>query len=132
MKYVQFAQPEDPDKKDTLFPEIVAEFGEPQNFEDFPNQATIKDDDPRYIAYANKPFILAAKLKRDFLLIDVYDREVMRVQRELRAASGNAEKEQSLKSELSKLDAYAVALQDVPNQNGFPDSIVWPKLSDFE
>lgn len=128
MKHVQFAHEEAQAGDDPLSPEVVAVFGEPQDVNDWPNQATVEDDDPRYLAYVKRAAVRAAKLQRDSLLSDVYDRGVMRVQRELRAAEGDAAEESRLLAELAALDAYAVKLQRVPEQPGFPESIEWPSL----
>lgn len=68
----------------------------------------------------------AIRAQRDALLRNVYDVGVIWVQRELRMATGDAPRTGALNAKLAELDAYAVALQSVPEQPGFPSTINWP------
>lgn len=67
-----------------------------------------------------------ARDKRDRLLVDVCDRGVSIVQRGIRMAGGDPVQLAYLDGKLSELDIYAVALQEIPDQPGFPQSIIWP------
>ncbi|MBC3492728.1 phage tail assembly chaperone [Pseudomonas taiwanensis] len=70
----------------------------------------------------------AARATRDSLLSSVYDRQILLALRELRmTAPENVERVQQINSRVAELDAYAKALQDVPAQEGFPESIAWPQ-----
>lgn len=61
-----------------------------------------------------------ARAKRDNLLRDVYDISIIRLRREERAGADVTDK-------LSQLDDFAVLLLDVPQQSGFPTTIIWPE-----
>lgn len=66
----------------------------------------------------------SARSKRDSLLRDVYDpgaHMLLRLQR-----TAPAEQQVAIAAKLAALDAYAQALQEIPEQPGFPHSINWP------
>lgn len=64
-----------------------------------------------------------ARSQRDALLSSVYDKGVLIVQRAIRL---NGDADGKLAAKLHQLDEYAVALQSVPSQDGFPQAITWP------
>lgn len=61
-----------------------------------------------------------ARAKRDSLLRNVYDTAVAMLQRAQRMGISGAE------AKLAEFDAWAVALQAIPEQSGFPHNIDWP------
>lgn len=63
----------------------------------------------------------AVRVRRDTLLRTVYDPAVAMLQRSLRL--GN----EASAAKLAEFDAWAVALQNVPEQPGFPHTIDWPE-----
>lgn len=63
------------------------------------------------------------RAKRDNLLSTIYDKGVLIVQRAIRL---NGDADGKLAAKLHDLDEYAVALQNVPEQPGFPQTITWP------
>lgn len=63
----------------------------------------------------------SARAHRDALLRDVYDPAVAMLQRAQRMGTPGA------KAKLAEFDAWAVALQNVPEQAGFPHNIDWPE-----
>lgn len=67
---------------------------------------------------------LAARAERDRLLREVYDPGITATQRKIRMANGESVELEML---IQTLDAYAVALQNIPEQEGFPDNIIWPE-----
>lgn len=68
--------------------------------------------------------------KRDQLLKEVYDPAVMLLLRMLRTAP--EAQHAALAAKLAELDEYAVALQEVPEQPGFPNDVVWPTIPSKE
>lgn len=63
----------------------------------------------------------AARAQRDALLRNVYDPVANQLQREIRMGTSGA------KEKLAEFDAWAAALQAVPEQEGFPENIEWPE-----
>lgn len=68
---------------------------------------------------------LEARGMRDSLLRNIYDVGISMAQRALRLAVTDADKTYA-NGKISELDAYAEALQGVPEQAGFPQTIDWP------
>lgn len=66
----------------------------------------------------------AARAVRDDLLRNVYDAAVAMLQRASRLNPANHDQ---YMAKLAEFDAWAVALQAVPDQPGFPHSIDWPE-----
>lgn len=64
--------------------------------------------------------------ERDRRLRMEYDPQASRLTRDLRLTSDSVMIE-ALQNELAQWDSYAVALQDVPQQAGFPHTIIWPE-----
>lgn len=62
-----------------------------------------------------------ARARRDKLLRDVYEIGLIRLQREARSGVDVSVK-------IAELDAYAIMLLDVPQQDGFPKEITWPVI----
>lgn len=76
---------------------------------------------------ANKPiFEQLARRERNSLLA-TYDKLVGGATRAIRLAGPSGDVTE-LYEYLDKLDAYAIILQDVPSQVGFPEAIDWPAL----
>lgn len=69
----------------------------------------------------------AIRHERDRLLYTVYDPGVAIALRSLRLATTQPQREY-INGRLAELDAYAVALQDVPQQPGFPETVTWPTI----
>ena len=61
--------------------------------------------------------------ERDRQLREVYDVGIIRAKREERLGADVSDR-------ISVLDAYAIALLDVPQQPGFPTEIQWPDIPD--
>lgn len=70
-----------------------------------------------------------ARAQRDTLLRTVYDPAVAMLQRAARLDPDNAEQ---YAAKLAEFDAWAVALQAVPEQAGFPQNIDWPQQPSTE
>lgn len=68
---------------------------------------------------------MEARSERDCRMRNIYDIASIKLGREMRMASGDQIEE--LASKLAALDAYAVALLDIPQQAEFPTSIIWPE-----
>ena len=68
-----------------------------------------------------------ARATRDALLSSVYDVGIIMALRARRLASTPAEISYA-DGKIAELDAYAEALQAVPDQPGFPASITWPTV----
>lgn len=120
--FVQFA--------DETHETIIMAFSEAQDEALWPNIGEVEDDDPRYLAYVNPPIPveqLAAEARktRDDLLRNFCDIGVLMIQRELRMGP-TIERKAYLNAKLAEVDQYAVALQNVPEQEGFPTTIIWP------
>lgn len=105
-------------------------FGGPQNIEYWPFYAEIEDDDPRYLEWLNptptpEELSAAARLERDTRLKTIYDPGINMALRAVRMAS-TPEELSYAEGKVIELDNYAQALEDVPEQSGFPQTIVWP------
>lgn len=68
-----------------------------------------------------------ARYQRDFLFGTVADPGTLMALRAIRMAT-NPEDIAYAQGKLAELDAYSVALQDVPEQIGFPVTINWPTI----
>lgn len=64
------------------------------------------------------------RLQRDAMLREVYDPAVAMLQRSARLDPDSAEQ---YAAKLAEFDAWAVALQSIPEQEGFPQNVVWPE-----
>lgn len=120
--YVQFS-----DETET---KIIMTFAGPQNPEYWNNLGEVEENDPRYLEWLNPTpstgeLAAAARLTRDGLLRDICDTGVLMIQRELRMTS-DSERITYLNGKLIEVDQYAVALQGIPEQAGFPQTITWP------
>lgn len=60
------------------------------------------------------------RTQRDALLRNVYDPAVAMLQRAIRMG------DDSVTEKLAEFDAWAIALQAIPEQPGFPQDVVWP------
>lgn len=65
--------------------------------------------------------------KRDRLLVEIYDRGTMMCQRGLRMTADPLVIA-SLNAKQAELDLFAVAMQSIPDQPGFPDDVEWPEI----
>lgn len=124
MVYVQFS--------DELKTAVVSVFGSHQDPIDWPNQGEVDDDDPRYLAYirpqpSSDDLALSARTQRDTLLRTIYDTGINMALRAARTAS-TPEGIIHAESKIAELDAYAELLLEIPNQPGFPLTIIWPDL----
>lgn len=75
------------------------------------------------ISAVNEALAASIRAQRDNLLSTIYDKGVLIVQRAIRL---NGDADGKLAAKLHDLDEYAVALQNVPEQPGFPQTIAWP------
>lgn len=82
---------------------------------------------------AKQDELLASNIrsKRDSLLFEIYDKGTQIIYRALRKASSQQEKD-ALNAKLAELDDYADALTAIPEQGGFPRSVVWPDIPSRE
>lgn len=108
---------------------VTGYYASPQDPDLYPNLGEIEDDDPRYLSYANpemtdEGLADSARVERARLL-KMYDAGIIMALRILRMAS-TPEEESYAQSKIIELDNYAEALQDIPDQPGFPQTIVWP------
>lgn len=80
-----------------------------------------------YVAPPIPDAVLAnnARVLRDQLLRDNYDRGILMAQRYARMAT-TPEETSYAEGKIVELDNYAQALQEVPEQEGFPQTITWP------
>lgn len=122
MKFVQFS--------DASKSKVISVFAGPQDPNVWQNLGEVGDDDVRYLAFvypqpSAEDLANAARAKRDGLLRNVCDAGVLMIQREIRRTN-DAAKKAALNAKLTALDQYAVALQAVPEQEGFPLTIDWP------
>lgn len=67
-----------------------------------------------------------ARFLRDQKLRYYYDPGVMMCLRGLRMTE-DPQQISYIEGKLEELDLYAIALQEVPEQTGFPDNIIWPE-----
>ena len=67
----------------------------------------------------------AARAQRDYLLSYIYDRGISIAMRELRLTADST-RIAYINGKVAELDAYAVALMEVPETEGFPLTINWP------
>lgn len=65
--------------------------------------------------------------ERDRLMRTVYDVGVIAVARSLRLATESADID-ALQARLVRLDEYAIALLNIPQQENFPTEIEWPTI----
>lgn len=87
-------------------------------------------DDWSFVPYFDPPVpesVLAsnARAMRDQLLRDNYDRGILMAQRYIRLAL-TPEEISYAEGKIAELDSYAQALQEIPDQPGFPQTITWP------
>lgn len=68
-----------------------------------------------------------ARAERDRLMRDAYDPAVMQLLRKRRVLSSASDDVAGIDARLAEWDAYADALEVVPDQPGFPNSIEWPE-----
>ena len=85
----------------------------------------ITTDDPRWIAFINRGVASVVRNTRDNFLRTIYDPGILMAQRALRMAS-SPEETAYAEGKIVELDLYAYALQLIPDQAGFPNTIVWP------
>lgn len=73
--------------------------------------------------------LLAAEVraKRDKLMTSIYDAGTQMIRRELETPPLDQDYEARLIEKRGKFHAYARLLQQVPDQEGFPDVVTWPE-----
>lgn len=93
----------------------------------------LSEEDPVEIPFTpdSEQLAMAARAKRDGLLRSLYDPGILMAQRALRLAS-TPEETAYAEGKILELDLYAEALQGVPQQPGFPQSIDWPIAPNVE
>lgn len=112
-----------------FIPEFVANCVEVTNLDPIPGQfwtydgaifsaPVIAPPDPEWLA-SN------ARLERDRQLSDIYDKGINMALRALRMAS-TPEETTYAEGKIEELDVFAEALIAIPDQPGFPQTIVWP------
>lgn len=84
-----------------------------------------KPQEPDVEAIAN-----AERTRRDLILRNVYDPAIIMAQRALRTASTQKDRDYA-EIKIAELDSFAILLQDIPTQKGFPLSIEWPKTPEL-
>lgn len=117
MVYVEFS-----DATETV---VTGEIGGPQPEGSGIFWGEIPDTDPRWIAFINQGVASVVRNTRDTLLRSVYDPGILMAQRALRMSS-SPEETTYIEGKIVELDLYAEALLGVPEQPGFPNTIVWP------
>lgn len=73
----------------------------------------------------------SVRAQRDMLLDRVYDRGVSMIKRALRMETED-KIITSLNEKLAELDKYAKDLQNIPEQKGFPQDVIWPTQPEAE
>lgn len=73
----------------------------------------------------------SVRAQRDMLLDRVYDRGVSMIKRALRMETED-KIITSLNEKLAELDKYANDLQNIPEQQGFPQDVKWPTQPEAE
>jgi hypothetical protein len=68
---------------------------------------------------------ITVRNQRDYALRSIYDPGILMAQRALRMAA-SPEESSYAEGKIAELDAYAEALTEIPEQAGFPQTIVWP------
>lgn len=71
-------------------------------------------------APSDEQLAVVVRAQRDALLRNVYDPAVAMLQRAIRMG------DDSVTGKLAEFDAWAIALQAIPEQPGFPQDVVWP------
>lgn len=107
--------------------EILATFESPQDPTMVPNYGQVEDTDWRYIAFLDPDYLvaIAARQQRDGFLRSIYDPGIMMAQRAVRIAT-TPEEISYAEGKIVELDLYAEALLGIPDQAGFPQTIIWP------
>lgn len=107
-------------------PEDIGATGEcpPNETSRYVDGEWVPDDDK--IDMKNSRSAQMVRTERDRLLRDVYDPAAHMLLRLQRTAP--PELQAAIAAKLGELDAYAQALQDVPEQEGFPNDIIWPTV----
>lgn len=80
---------------------------------------------PPVILPSDEELALLARQERERQLRNVYDPGIMMALRALRIAS-SPEQTAYAEGKIEELDAYAEALIAIPDQVGFPQTIIWP------
>lgn len=73
----------------------------------------------------NEELASSARYQREQLLRNFCDPGILMAQRSLRMAS-SPEEIAYAEGKISEIDIYAQALIDLPDQSGFPQTIIWP------
>lgn len=91
--------------------------------EDFP---VLSDPEPPSI----EKIAEEVRLKRERLFREIYDPALMLLLR-MQRTSPSAQ-QAAIASKIEELDAYAILLQDIPSQPGFPTDVIWPIMPSKE
>lgn len=68
-----------------------------------------------------------SRAERDRLMREVYDPAMMQLLRRHRTAVTAGADTAEINASIAAWDAYAIALEGVPEQAGFPNEILWPQ-----
>lgn len=120
-----FGYPDDPVGMLTM--EVTPEQYESSSIYKSVVAGALSEDEPVEIPASpdQEQLAIAARTKRDGMLRSLYDPGILMAQRALRLAS-TPEETAYAEGKILELDLYAEALQGVPEQAGFPQSINWP------
>lgn len=85
----------------------------------------IPPDAPEVPDSTDAELAASARMQRDAILRAVYDPGILMAQRAFRLASSAPDKAYA-NGKIIELDNYAEALTAIPDQAGFPRTIIWP------
>lgn len=109
--------------------EIDTTFGEQAHLAGPHNSVVQADGSITFTPPAPKTEELAAlaRAERDRLMREVYDPAMMQLLRRHRTAVTAGADTAEINASIAAWDAYAIALEGVPEQSGFPNEILWPQ-----
>ncbi|GFM33274.1 phage tail assembly chaperone [Desulfovibrio subterraneus] len=109
--------------------EVTATFGEQAHLAGPHNSVVHADGSISFTPPAPRTEELAAlgRAERDRLMREVYDPAMMQLLRRHRTAVTAGADTAEINASIAAWDAYAIALEGVPEQAGFPNEIVWPQ-----
>jgi hypothetical protein len=91
------------------------------------NGRPVAVDPPAPPAPNTEELAALARAERDRLMREVYDPAMMQLLRRHRTAVTAGADTAEINASIAAWDAYAIALEGVPEQAGFPNEIVWPQ-----
>lgn len=127
-------------------------YDDPANYSEFPSDAKKISDDIYFKCFLSRPpdkmvapddegmpilidmpgpsheeLCASVRFLRDEKLRLVYDAGCASIQRKIRIAVSDADMLAELYGRLAELDRYAEELTNIPQQEGFPNTIIWPE-----